>query len=403
MKLYLSDDYIYNAGLAGICHALGIAPETDFLELSPKDLGAFSRKYFESLIQKNKGKLNFFPLLKYAEESNSFTENSLEELNEVIEMSKTFAASQTYSRHYPAELLESAGSLKKIKKESEASEQISILKELASFYSSESAFDLKCQIITYKVIYKVIKDISIVSPKKVDNYVDEFDEYFVRPAVRQLETSLEKKTKGHCILCDSPVQISDTHVISTAFVRGRGFDHRRKTSNVWDFNNYMFICPLCRLVYACAPLAFTYINNDAIFINNSSSSLKSLIEVNKAIPESNSVELALYNSKHLQSLADVQVVFQRGYDYETLFLKPKTLNILSSHSDELLYLQKKSYKSGGGRVYLFEETISRILKDQELLSLVENVLYEKIKQKDAFPFDVSALAWILKINNKKRA
>ena len=65
-------------------------------------------------------------------------------------------------------------------------------------------------------------------------------------------------------------------------MREIGFDVNRKTSHVWDFNSYVAICPVCRLVYACVPAGFTYLYNRGIFVN-SSMDLQEIVRINQII------------------------------------------------------------------------------------------------------------------------
>ena len=61
-----------------------------------------------------------------------------------------------------------------------------------------------------------------------------------------------------------------------------GFDTNRKLSHVWNFNNDIAMCPICKLVYSCVPVGFTYVYGSGIFIN-SNTNAEELIRINSRI------------------------------------------------------------------------------------------------------------------------
>ena len=56
-----------------------------------------------------------------------------------------------------------------------------------------------------------------------------------------------------------------------SFLVNTGFDVSRKSSHVWEFNNDVAVCPICKLVYSCVPAGITYIIGSGIYINDNSS------------------------------------------------------------------------------------------------------------------------------------
>ena len=118
------------------------------------------------------------------------------------------------------------------------------------------------------VIYSIINNgwngVSFLNPqtKEKDIYMD-YKKYFVDEAIAYLKED-KKKYKFRCFTCGAPIKNLNNDM---SFINQSGFDVSRKPSHIWDFQNDIAICSVCKLVYSCLPAGFVYVGNSGLYIN----------------------------------------------------------------------------------------------------------------------------------------
>ncbi|MBC1629078.1 type I-B CRISPR-associated protein Cas8b1/Cst1, partial [Listeria welshimeri] len=166
--------------------------------------------------------------------------------------------------------------------------------------------------------------------------------------------------------------------LDLSFMNDVGFDTARKTSHVWDFNNDVATCPVCRLIYSCVPAGFTYVYGEGMFVNDSFS-IDKLLDVNVHMRESilhfnneginsNNPYRALVESitmekedKRRYELTDIQLVRYENEHYRFNILSKKMLHILNDSNTILKSLIRCGYKEGNLNINLYKEVIQHLM------------------------------------------
>lgn len=101
-----------------------------------------------------------------------------------------------------------------------------------------------------------------------------FNNFFVKPVQQYLRED-HSKDEYSCAVCGRPIaDFDEKKKISfpITFMNSMGYNFGAKTSNGWNLQNDLYICPICHLLYACVPAGFTYnmgANAKGIFVNES--------------------------------------------------------------------------------------------------------------------------------------
>ena len=379
-----SEDWLKNAGIVGLYRILkerderaDIFVEEDQISFSAALLQNFSEKYFQYFIKRYKNVLSLYRIVNFTanisqyEEKNyeTFHKEDLEKLNDHVEDVKKYLKSNSYRAMYPLircpfDPLQKERELKKVnlKKTESLKDRISDiqklladLKEIHDFLRQEDSQKyIGAKNAMYGIIQNAWKGISILNPQvKEQNMYLEFDKYFVQTAREYLEQE-KTKFKYRCFSCGEAIK--DTR-IDLSFMNHIGFDVARKTSHVWDFNNYVHICPLCRLIYACVPAGFTYLYDRGIFVN-ANTDLEEMLRINNLVFENVWAEnkdgkslyaaLVLGMSKEMNEhaeyeLSNIQVVRLEKERYSFSILSRKFLNIIKKCRTDALLLNSHWY------------------------------------------------------------
>ncbi|WP_129409291.1 type I-B CRISPR-associated protein Cas8b1/Cst1 [Marinitoga lauensis] len=163
--------------------------------------------------------------------------------------------------------------------------------------------------------------VSFLNPQtKEKNVYNDYKNHFLDPFLEYLniEDDEMKKYKYTCFSCNRPMKRLETNM---AFLRNIGFDDARKPSNVWNFVNDTYICPVCKLVYSCVPAGFTYVYNKGLFVNLNHS-IEDIYNINKRIIMKTYNESINENDKYMFSYKTLLSSI-----YENLN-KTKNMNIL---------------------------------------------------------------------------
>lgn len=173
----------------------------------------------------------------------------------------------------------------------------------------------------------IVKDLDFY--KNIDNEFTSIKNYI------SLEEDNKKSYKDTCIICNAKIKKD----FDTTFLLEFGVDTGRKRSTFWNYNPYSYICPICYMIYSCAPLGFRDIGNLMFFINQNDS-IKTLVSMNIAgriIDEKEDAHYIAYNTiinkaldEKTEELNSIQVIIRNknGYSFNTI--GQDTLKIIKS-------------------------------------------------------------------------
>ena len=401
----------------------------------------FEEKYFSYLIDTYEKIFSIYRITSFEkflqdhEESNleNFGEKSLERLNSKIEQVKKYLKSNSYVSAYKMidldfDPISKEKELKKVSlkknettddKKGEIKAQMDILKEVVEFFKRK---EVKKHVGGRNAMYSIIKNawtnISIMnSQNKNPDIYKEFNDYFVEPVKEYLDEidSGNLKAKYRCTSCNAKIKNLS---IDLGFMREIGFDVNRKLSHVWDFNNYVAICPVCRLVYACVPAGFTYLYNRGIFVNFSMN-LEEIQRINENIKThvlsnsegSNIIYRALQeqmnkkiNETPSYELSDVQVVrFYNDQDKDSIFYRfnvitKSILKIIENCGKCFEGIRNGLFLDGNSTIYLYDEVMNSLMNNENQFLLIQKLMHYKLSMPDKAKYNMNMIANILEIN-----
>lgn len=439
IRLYM-EDWLYNSGLVGFYNILNHAKDNDitinqnYIEFESEHLNGFEKKYFNYFIDKYKDILSLNKIISieefllYHEESNfeEFNEKSLEFINIYIsDVAKKQIKSNSYKSAY--ELIESSIDVLELEKKlktinlkkkqdikdvlPEIKDTFYLLKEIIEYMKLEQS---KKYIGAKNIMYTIIKNgwngVCFVNPqtKEKDMYID-YKEYFIDPTIEYLNTD-KSKFKYNCFSCNRKMKDLSNDL---SFLNSTGFDVSRKSSHVWDFQNDVAVCPICKIIYSCVPAGISYLYDKGIYINDNSS-MKNAININnkiymeiykqnnedkkltyKALVESINEE---YNDKIKYELADIQLVRYENDKYKFNIFSRKSLGIIRDSKEELNKLINCGFKEINTYFNVYELVIDRLLNSQNMFTLIQKLLHYKLSQPKDSHYNTFHIRSILKIN-----
>lgn len=451
-----NSDWLFNCGILGLYNILrhnkiddgdDISLSHDELTFPVSRLENFEEKYFSYLIDTYEKIFSIYRITSFEKKMQNYEESgfenfnnrSLDSLNLQIEQVKRYLKSNSYvsayemieSEFYPVAPVAKEKELEKVSleenenafdKKSEIKMQIEILKEIVEFFKRK---EVRKYIGGKNAMYSIIKNawtnISFMNSKnKNPDMYKEFKDYFIKPVKEYLDEkdSINLKSKYRCASCNAKIKNLD---ISLGFMRKIGFDVSRKLSNVWDFNNYVAICPVCRLVYACVPAGFTYLDKRGIFVNYSMD-LQESMRINQIIKNevlSNSEGgTVIYRALQKQmnkkinetpsyELSDVQVVrFYRFYndqDKESIIYKfniitKPILKTIENCEKCFEVIGNGSFSDGNVTRYLYNEVMNRLMNNENQFLLIQKLMHYKLSMPDKVKYNMNMIANILEIN-----
>lgn len=439
-------DWLFNAGVVGLVNILLHAG--DEVKLNGQEvsfnagvLDKFEEKYFKYFIDTYEKTLawykvvSFEDFIKKHEEENfeSFTEKDLEILNQYIgsgSKSGTLKYILTSNSHKAAynlitsELdvleLEKQISTIKLKKNEELKDQIPKIKDLMKkihdiirYYNQP---DAKKYIAAKNVIYTIINNawnnVSFLNRQtKIPDMYEDYKIYFLQGLNDYLNNN-KKEYNYSCSNCGSLMNDMNNDI---AFLNATGFDTSRKLSNVWNFNNDIAICPVCKIVYSCVPAGFTYVYDKGIFINQNQD-IQSAVNVNQRIKSEiidsgdvkNIWEFYRIVSEEMErkinegvkyELVDIQVVRYENESYRFNLLSKKMLKVLSKSTKELNALLKLGYKEVNTYFNIYDEVMKRLLNNENLFLLIHKLMIQKLTKPSESYYQMRNINYLLEINN----
>ena len=426
-------DWLFNAGLLGFINILGeeakssgeleIDNKNRLIKFSPKVLENFEYKYFDFFIKRYGKTLTYGKILEFEKYIDEFEENGekirsineLKMINDKIAFFKAKIKSESYKKAY--DFIEKNGTdkilglekeLKKIKEPKENVDEISmenvknnfkIMKEIIDFFKKKIMDEegniknyLAAKNIAYVIINNAWSSVSFLNKANaVKDIYEEYKSYFVEPALEYVNAD-KSKFKYKCTISNMPMK---DYKNTLGFLNDTGFDVSRKPSHVWNFVNDIAVTPLVTLVYSCVPAGFIYGADKGIFVN-ANHNIDQLCNINNGIAyniledESEEKNINLYknllkeikkekdNTKY--ELSDIQIVkFEEGH-YKFTLLSRNILKLLSENKEKLDDLLDKWYLIDKRYFNIYDTTITELLNNQNLFSLINKLCYYKISK-----------------------
>ncbi|EUJ51036.1 type I-B CRISPR-associated protein Cas8b1/Cst1 [Paenilisteria rocourtiae] len=194
-----------------------------------------------------------------------------------------------------------------------------------------------------------------------------------------------------------------------------GFDVGKKSSHVWNFYNDVEICAVCKLIYSCVPAGFTYVYNNGIFINDSVD-IDTLYEVNKKVRNEilqhhgeisnaaspyraliEAITNQMEDKRHYE-LADIQIVRYENDTYRFNILSKRALNIFHESKNTLKAIQKCGFKEGNLNVNFYQETVRRLMNNENLFTCIHKTMYLKVTNVSNTYYHMGHIQSLLEIN-----
>ena len=426
-------DWLFNAGLLGFINILGeeakssgeleIDNKNRLIKFSPKVLENFEYKYFDFFIKRYGKTLTYGKILEFEKYIDKFEENGekirsineLKMINDKITFFKAKIKSESYKKAY--DFIEKNGTdkilglekeLKKIKEPKENVDEISmenvknnfkIMKEIIDFFKKKIMDEegniknyLAAKNIAYVIINNAWSSVSFLNKANaVKDIYEEYKSYFVEPALEYINAN-KSKFKYKCTISNMPMK---DYKNTLGFLNDTGFDVNRKPSHVWNFVNDIAVTPLVILIYSCVPAGFIYGADKGIFVN-ANHNIDQLSKINNGIAyniledESEEKNINLYknllkeikkekdNTKY--ELSDIQIVKLEEGHYKFTLLSRGILKLLSENKEKLDDLLDKWYLIDRRYFYLYDTTITELLNNQNLFSLINKLCYYKISK-----------------------
>jgi CRISPR-associated protein Cst1 len=442
LRLTLAD-WQWNASVIGFINIVGkgnVRFDNDAIEVSSELLQGFEEKYFAYFIKVYEKTLSWYKIVAFTDqiesyrndEFDSFNLQSLKRLNNYIKDVKRYLKSNSYKSAYDLIALDvdmlslekQLSTVKEPKSEenykadktriiAEVKERFAVLEQIINYCKS---LEGKRYIAAKNVIYTIIKNgwsgVSILNPqtKEKDMYLD-YKKYFVDGAIEYLNQD-KSKFKYSCFICDGPIKDME-HDLS--FLNATGFDVARKSSHVWDFQNDIAICPLCKLIYSCLPAGFTYVYDRGVYIN-ANLSVQSAYNINNNIRHTilyskegsiRSLYPALVGALQKQEsdsakyeLADIQVVRYENESYRFNILSRKMLKIIYDSKERLESLIRAVLVENDENIRIYDEVVNRIFNNQNLFTLIHRLLYHKLANPEKCYFHLGHIIHLLRINQE---
>ena len=426
-------DWLFNAGLLGFINILGeeakdngeleIDDKNRLIRFSRKVLENFEYKYFDFFIKRYGKTLTYGKILEFDKYIDEFEENGekiksineLKMINDKITFFKAKIKSESYKKAY--DFIEKNGTnkilglekeLKKIKEPKENIAEISnddvknnlkIMKEIIDFFKKKITDKegnvknyLAAKNIAYVIINNAWSSVSFLNrANAAKDIYEEYKSYFVEPALEYVNAD-KSKFKYKCTISNMPMK---DYKNTLGFLNDTGFDVNRKPSHVWNFVNDIAVTPLVTLVYSCVPAGFIYGADKGIFVN-ANHNIDQLCNINNGIAyniledESEEKNINLYknllkeikkekdNTKY--ELSDIQIVKLEEGHYKFTLLSRNILKLLSENKEKLDALLDKWYLIDRRYFYLYDTTITELLNNQNLFSLINKLCYYKISK-----------------------
>ena len=263
---------------------------------------------------------------------------------------------------------------------------------------------------------------------------DIIEKYFTDSIKKIALDKSDKEIEDYCFMCSNPIYDNyvyeslgqkkkdnsnsekelKTKPYSTSFINGLTQDLEGKSSQFWNHNPDVRICPLCAFIYACVPIGFINTKNSFIFINKNDS-INFLIDENKKyedkllnLKEDNLNYFNTYiqnkiekNEKEIEGIEFVINEYNNNkYRYKIKNIDKNVLHILKASE---VYLRKLYYNNikctfdNKTSLDAFNECVENIFRNVNQYNLLYKMYMAKYPDKIKFNDIIKALYLILKI------
>lgn len=246
--------------------------------------------------------------------------------------------------------------------------------------------------IAYILINNAWDNISFLYRKNAAKDIyEEYKSCFVDTAKEYIEMN-KSKFKYKCAVTNMPMKDFNN---TLGFLNNTGFDVKRKPSHVWNFVNDIAVTPLAILIYSCVPAGFVYGTSKGMFVN-ANHSIEQLESINNGMASEiynenfNEKNISLYKNllREMQKrtneskyeLSDIQVVKYENETYRFTLLSKNILQLLNKNKLRLDRLLDKWYILDRRYFYLYDVTISELLNNENLFSLINKLCHYKISK-----------------------
>lgn len=409
IRLYTSD-WLFNAGLVGLINILGgesCVIKENYIEIDSDDLKNFSEKYFSYLINKYENFTTWYKIVQFESQLDTIIYNDyviddkkLQNLNDFINYAKEKIKSNSYKKGLKLLDIDLDTKQKELRKIStiEKIEDIKsmcdILRHIIDVLLDEKVKKIiLAKNVMYDIIQKFWSGVSFLHKDKSEaNMYVEYEMDFVDSVLNYIDSDLSK-AKYNCANCDRQIlKLDKPHSFEMTWLNSIGVDTNKKSSHLWNFNNDMIICPICRLVYSCVPAGFTCYYNKGFFINQNNN-------VNELL-KSNGVNLKNINSfseltdisfsniieglikqdidnkpKEIDNIQVVKADFTKTRPYSFNVLSKNMLEIIKSQSKNLKNIIKYNIRLDKNHyINVYEDVIDHLYNSQNLFSYI-NMLF----------------------------
>ncbi len=282
-----------------------------------------------------------------------------------------------------------------LKSESDYSRKKILYDELWSMLRQEKVWKILCfKDLLYSVINMFYADnkgngAAFLSQREIDPAAA-YNEKFLHP-LRKSVTEKPSKSIMSCISCGSAADRKYCAPI-TLFV-DTADDLGKKKSYYWNCSPDAYLCPLCAFICSMAPLGFTFIGSDGVFINNNSDveTLWGFANViNEAHDESVSPWYTLFNTltsekiRHLSHrISNIQVVLREKRNINNKEIVKYRLNTISKRSVTVFNqclklfegLRKRFVKNGKEYINVYQETAENVVGHRNQFPLMSKLLH----------------------------
>lgn len=296
-------------------------------------------------------------------------------------------------------------------------DSLALLKEFLTQDSVKETFIMKNVI--YNYINKIWDGISFLKRENAKKDMRQvFKEKFVSPLM-EFWTSEQKKSDNFCIDCGKNIESKGVPI---TFMVGTADDLGKKTSSFWNFKPDSYLCPECAFVYALAPMGFSAMDDNLIFVNTSDS-IKSLIDGNsetsatktklnkvledKKNPWHERVMNLILQENYNQGLNNIQVItkgISETGKYSFIVINKEILKIFENLTVQMELLAKKPvYKINNEFLNIYNIALDNIFNYRKQYYLVNYLIRNSLNTESSilnYPasliFDIEKCRYVMR-------
>lgn len=388
------NNFLFNSGILGFYRVLHNAEKNDLMEIQGNCLivkksaiDNFEEDYINAMIDTYEEGTKWYTIVSLKEIVRQIDEDS-KQLESIYTQIKKAIESASYKSAYESIEKNSEENIYEILKSIKAENDFEtkkklIVKIIEHLEKNKKVYCMKD--IIYTKINCFWENVSFLnrSANKKD-IKEEYKKTFVSPVQSYLNQS--KKSDYRCIECGNEVSKSEASGMS--WLKDIGVDMNRKKSGFWNFNEDMFLCPICNLIYSCVPLGFYMVGSNGIFINNNDSfmALKRDNQINnrdEKISLEGAFHRTIYNYINRMSQIgnekkakfepkNIQVIKRIGSKdnqyYEFNILSKDKLEILKKASNQFECLVNSN---------IYQEVLANLIYNQKQYNLIARLLKQK--------------------------